>query len=553
MIAPSLLPMSDLTLEPLAGYNATKGSDGFFYDFEKAQRAADFFPQVLTHVKQSRYTRARQPFVLEPWQDELVRLIFGVVDGDGLRRYRTVYLEVPRKNGKTTLAAGLALYGLVADGEDGAECYCAAADRDQATLLFDVVVGMINQTELLSAEPLCKVRQSVKRVIYKNSYLKAISSDAHTKHGFNSHMIVCDELHAWKGRDLWDVLRTSTGARAQPLTIAITTAGHDKQSVCWEIHEYAEKVRDGKIDDPQFLPVLYTSEHNDDWKDPKVWEKANPNFGVSLAKEYMEAACKEATANPAYQNTFRRLHLNQWTSQATRWIDMDAWRKCGEYGHSKGLLVPWTEGQVVGGLDLSSTTDISAWCMVQRCENDQVRMNWRYYLPNETAERAEKTDGVPYRQWAEEGLLTLTNGNRIDYAKIEADILRDCDDYGIQSIGFDPWNADYMVQNLEREGLDMVSVRQGYASLSQPCKQFEAMIAAQELLHGGNPVTEWQADNVEVQTDVNGNIRPIKPQHAASGKRIDGIVAAIVALAVALAHEPPPVLDYYENHGLEMI
>jgi len=532
--------MHEMQFEPLAGYDAARDGNGYFYDAAKGQRAADFFPEMLTHVKQSRFTAAKSPFKLEPWQDEATRLIFGSVDKHGLRRYRTVYIEVPRKNGKTTWAAGLALFGLVADGEDGAECYCAAADRDQASLMYDVVAGMINNNEVLGNA--CDVRKSTKRVIYQGSYLKAISSDAHTKHGYNSHIIVCDEMHAWKGRDLWDVLKTSTGARSQPLIFIITTAGHDKQSICYELHEYAEKVRDGKIDDPTFLPMLYGSAESDDWESEKVWKSANPNYGVSLAPEYMAAQAKEAAANPSYQNTFRRLHLNQWTSQKTRWLDMSAWNGAPEQPVEFEQSSP-----VVGGIDLSTTTDLSAWAMVQRLENE-LRFKWRFYIPEASADRAEKTDGVPYRRWADMGFVTLTRGARIDYATIQADIMADAEAYQIRQIGFDPWNAEYMQQNLDAQGLEMISVRQGFASLSEPCKQLEAAIAESQIRHGANPVAEWNANNVEVETDANGNIRPVKPKHGSSGKRIDGIVAAVVALAVALtAPAPLPEVTSYDT------
>lgn len=548
MVALTDYPMHEMTFEPLAGYDAARDGDGYFYDPAKGQRACDFFPEMLSHVKASRFTRAKAPFELQPWQDEATRLMFGSVDKEGLRRYRIVYIEVPRKNGKTTWAAGLALLGLFGDGEDGAECYCAAADKDQASLLYDVVAGMIANNEVLANA--CQVRKSVKRVIYGNSYLRAISSDAHTKHGFNSHLIICDEMHAWKGRELWDVLKTSTGARAQPLIIVITTAGHDKTSVCWELHEYAEKVRDGKISDPTFLPILFSSEASDDWQDEKVWKKANPNYGISIAPEYMRTACREAMENPSYQNTFRRLHLNQWTSQKTRWLDMTKWEACGEYDDEPGPhLVEFDENlSVYGGLDLSSTTDISSFCLLQRDDTtNEIKMNWRFYLPEERAARAEKTDGVPYRLWADMGLVTLTSGSRIDYATIERDILADAEAYRVKQIGFDPWNADYLVQELDAAGLDMVSVRQGYASLSQPCKQLEAAIAEGVAEHGGNPVAEWQANNVEVESDANGNIRPVKPKHAASGKRIDGIVASVIALAVAMANPPERVVTSYKT------
>lgn len=537
-----LTPLSRVKLPKLAGYDSK--ASGWYYSQKLADRAVEFFPAMLTHVKSSRFTRAREPFKLQPWQELATRLMFGVVNKEGLRRYRNCYIEVPRKNGKTTWAAGLALYGLFCDGEQGAECYCAAASRDQARLLFDVCHGMIRQNKKLKTN--CKVRETYSRIIYQSSFLKAIPADAHTAHGFNSHFIVCDELHSWKGRDLYDVLKTSTGARAQSLMVAITTAGYDRNSICWELHEYARRVRDGDIDDQSFLPILYYAEESDDWKSEKTWKKANPNYGVSLAPEYMKQQAKEAEANPAYQNSFRRLHLDQWTSQQTRWINMDQWRACRATDHDFDRDKP-----VFGGLDLSTTTDITSWCMLQPTGEGYVA-RWRCFIPQDRADRAEQVDGVPYRQWINEGWVTATPGARVDYEYIYQAILDDAEEWGISFIGFDPWNAEYMQQRLSDEGLSMVKVRQGYQSLSEPCKHLEAAIATGKFDHGNNPVATTHADNIEVKEDPNRNIRPVKPEH--SNKRIDCIVAAIIALATALAasEEQQEAFDFYETHELEM-
>ena len=313
---------------PVAGFDPSLLMDGYHYDPALAQRAVDFFPELLRHTKNSRFTKANDAFRLEPWQDSIIRMLFGIVDDNNLRRFRTAYIEIPRKNGKTTLSAGIAAYGLFADQEAGAECYCAAATRDQAGLLFEVLSGMISKSEVLANA--CKVRKSVKRIIYGDSYLRAVSSDAHSLHGLNSHIVVADEVHAWTGggHDLWDVLSTGCASRAQPIMIAITTAGHDQTSKCYELHTYAKSVRDGTIDDPSFLPIVFGAEPGDDWKDPEVWAKANPNLGVSIPIEYLKQVCDQAIQNQSFQNSFRRLHLNQWTAQRNRWLNMDAWRAC---------------------------------------------------------------------------------------------------------------------------------------------------------------------------------------------------------------------------------
>jgi len=317
-------------LPTLAGFDPNRLMDGYRFDLEKAKRAVSFFPNVLSHVKNSRFTRANTPFVLQEWQEILLLLLFGVVDDEGLRRFRTAYIEIPRKNGKTTLSAGIALLGLFSDREAGAEVYCAASTRDQAGLLFEITAGMVQKSELLSKES--TVKKSVKRIVYRDSYLRAVASDSHALHGLNSHVVVADEVHAWTqgGHELWDVLATGCASRAQPIMLGITTAGFDQQSKCYELHEYAKKVRDGHIDDASFLPVVYGAEPDEDWKDPAIWKKANPNLGVSLPIEYLQQVCDQAGNNPSFQNAFRRLHLNQWTSQRTRWLTMEAWDACEE-------------------------------------------------------------------------------------------------------------------------------------------------------------------------------------------------------------------------------
>ena len=319
-------------LPHVAGFDPNRLQGDYVYDEEKGDRAVSFFSDVLQHVKNSRFTKAGDPFTLEPWQQDIVRLMFGCADRKGLRRFRQSYVEIPRKNGKTSLCAGIAIYGLYCDKEAGAECYCAAATRDQASLLFDLAAGMVRKSEILLNAPGSKIKQSIKRINYGDSYLRAVASDAHGLHGQHAHMVLADEVHAWVqgGHELWDTLETGTAARGQALMIGITTAGHDKESKCYELHQYAEGVRDGKIDDPTFLPVVYGAQPGDDWTDPEVWAKANPNLNVSIPIEYLKQKCHQAQANPSFENTFKRLHLNMWTQQRTRWLNMEAWDQCGQ-------------------------------------------------------------------------------------------------------------------------------------------------------------------------------------------------------------------------------
>ncbi|HOX23422.1 MAG TPA: terminase large subunit, partial [Elusimicrobiales bacterium] len=294
------------------------------FDAKAARKAERFFELYLTHVKGE---WAGMPFKLERWQREIVRTLFGWKRPDGTRRYRTCYIEIPRKNGKSSLCAGLALYLLMADREPSAEVYSAAADREQASIIFDIAKSMVSVSNELNL----RLKVFRKAIAYNKamSSYKVLSADAYTKHGLNAHGIIFDELHAQPNRELWDVLATSTGARTQPLTVAITTAGFDRSSICWELHEYARRIKEGVIEDDSFLPVIYAADEGDDWRDPKTWRKANPNIGVSISEDYLKRECAKAENIPAYENTFRRLHLNQWTQQESRWLPMSAWEACG--------------------------------------------------------------------------------------------------------------------------------------------------------------------------------------------------------------------------------
>jgi len=288
--------------------SGASASPDYWFDKQAADDAVWFFENCLTHIKGK---WAGQPLLLAPWQGQFIRDLFGWKRKDGTRKYRTAYVEVPRKNGKSTLCAGIALLLLFADNEPGAEIYSAAADRQQAGIVFSVAKEMLARSADLAG--MANAYQSSIAVPATASSYRAISADAFTKHGLNSHGVIFDELHAQKNRELWDVLTTSTGSREQPLVVAITTAGHDKHSICWEQHDYAVKVRDGVIDDPAFLPVIFAADEEADWTDEKVWQQANPNLDISLSRDYLRAECKRAQEVPAYENTFRRLHLNQWT------------------------------------------------------------------------------------------------------------------------------------------------------------------------------------------------------------------------------------------------
>lgn len=498
------------------------------YDEDKANKAIKFI-SALKHTK-GRW--AGDPFQLLGWQvKDVLEPLFGTVDENGHRLYRKCYVEVPKKNGKSELGAAVALYLLMADGEFGAEIYSAACDRDQASIVFNVAAYMVEQEEGLDKR--LKVLRSTKRIIYPatNSFYHVLSADAYTKHGYNIHGCIFDELHAQPNRELWDVLTEGSGdARTQPLIFVITTAGYDRNSICYEVHEYARKVKEGIIEDPHFLPVLYGLPEDEDWRDERNWKKVNPSLGQIIPIEKLRASFKEAENIPAKQNLFRRLRLNQWTKQETRFIPMEFWDRCSKKSSVKKL-----KGKTCyGGLDLASSVDIAAFAKVFPDEDGYFDVLMRFWIPEENILERALRDKVPYDVWVEEGWIRATPGNVIDYQAIELDILKDTEIYQVEEIAYDRWGAVQITQDFEAEGITVVPFGQGYKSMSPPTKELLKLVMSQKIRHGGNPVLRWMADNMMVTMDPAENLKPDKKK---STERIDGIVAMIMALDRALRHE----------------
>jgi phage terminase large subunit-like protein len=490
---------------------------GFWFDESAADRAVQFFAKCLTHGKGE---WAGQPLTLSPWQEnEIIRPLFGWKRADGTRKYRTMYCQIPRKAGKSTLAAGIALYLLFADGEPGAEIYGAAADREQARIVFDMAKGMIDASTPLR-DRATPYKSSIVIPSTASSY-KVLSSDAHTKHGFSAHGIIIDEVHALPNRDLWDVLTTSTGARRQPLTVAITTAGYDRHSLCYELYDYACRVRDGVIDDPGFLPVIYEAGKDDDWTLPATWHKAHPGLGVSVKEEYFAAECAKAQQLPSYENTFKRLLLNIWTESSTRWIPADLWDACGgEQPDLDGL-------HCYAGLDLASTTDIAALVLAFPIDG-VVFLKCLFFVPEEGVKRRSERDHIDYATWIREGHIIATEGAVIDYDVIRATINTLAEQYQIKEIAIDRWNATQISTQLAGDGFDMIGHGQGFASLSAPTKELERRVLSRQINHGANPVLAWMASNVQIEQDAAGNMKPSKSK---STSRIDGIAATLMSLS----------------------
>ncbi len=504
-------------IQNIPGYDPVATAGDCYFDESAAQKALDFFPECLTHVKGD---LAGQPFDLEPWEASVIANLFGWKRPDGSRRYREALIYVPRKNGKTTLAGGLVNLVLFCDKEPGAEIYSAAADRSQAALVFDQASGMVKQEpELLKRAQV--FRKAIALRDGSGSY-KPISSDAHTKHGYNAHLAVIDELHAQPNDELVNVLETSVGSRRQPLVIHITTADFDRPSVCNEKHEWACKVRDGELADPSFLPVIYETHKDADWGSLEVWKSANPCLGQSLKMEYLERQYLKAQERPSFENTFKRLHLNMKTEQAERWLRLADWDDCG--GLERESLTGMT---CFGGIDLASTSDLAALALYfpEVC----ALLQW-FWVPADNAHDREKRDKVKYETWGRQGWITLTPGNVIDLGTILADVIALGFVYNIEGIAMDRWGSIQMQQDLMKQDFDVAPFGQGWASMTSPSKEFEVLIVSGRLQHDANPVMRWNVGNVAIERDAADNIKPSKKR---SPEKIDGVVASVMAVGRA--------------------
>jgi len=478
------------------------------------------FINRLTHTK-GRFAGER--FNLRPWQRRIVRELFRK-RADGLRRYRTCLLMLPRKNGKTELAAAIALYGLLGDGESGAEVYSAAADRDQAAICFNVAAQMVrNDPELDRA---CYVVDSQKRIVHRKtgSVYRAISAESATKHGYNASMVVYDELHAaGTNRDLYDVLSTSMGARKQPLFLVISTAGYDRHSILWELYSHAKNVAERPAIDPSFLPIIYEAPAGADWTSRRVWRKANPALGDFRSLEDMAILCARAREIPAQENNFRRLYLNQWTEQASRWLSLASWDACLAPPRS-----PLAKRRCYVGMDLSTTTDLTALVAVFPDAGGGFDVIARFFVPADRIRERSRRDHVPYDEWARQGFITATEGDSVDYEAVRRELAAWAAAYDVITVAHDPWNATELTRRLtEVDGLVCVPIRQGFASLSAPTKSLEPFILSRRLRHDGQPVLRWCVSNTAVDSDAAGNLKPSKTK---SHERIDGVVALIMAV-----------------------
>lgn len=508
--------------------------------------AADFavsFIECLCHTKG---TWAGKPFELIDWQEKIIRDIFGTLKPNGYRQFNTAYIEIPKKQGKSELAAAVSLLLCCADGEERAEVYGCAADRQQATIVFDVAADMVRMNPALKKR--VKILASQKRIIYQptNSFYQVLSADAYSKHGFNVSGVIFDELHTQPNRKLYDVMTKGSGdARTQPLYFLITTAGTDTHSICYEIHQKALDIMSGRKHDPTFYPVIYGSKESDDWTDPSIWKKANPSLGITVSIDKVKAAFNSAKENPAEENTFRQLRLNQWVKQSVRWMPMDKWDACAFPVDERAL-----EGRVCyGGLDLSSSTDITAFVLVfpPEDESEGFTILPHFWIPEDNVDLRVRRDHVPYDIWKKQGYLETTEGNVIHYGYIEQFIDDLGKKYNIREIAFDRWGAVQMVQNLEGLGFTVVPFGQGFKDMSPTTKELMKLTLEKKIAHGGHPVLRWMMDNIFIRTDPAGNIKPDK---AKSTEKIDGVVATIMALDRAIRNEGETGDSIYDERGL---
>ncbi len=538
------IPLVEL-IKTLPGYDPFDDDFGYYFDGMAAENAIDWIEYYCTFTKGEWSGR---PLLLEPWQKAFVANLFGWKSiNDNTRRYREVFLYVPRKNGKTEIMGAIANLVLFCDKEEGAEIYSAAAEQEQAKIVWNVSAKMIRAKESLTN----LTKLYTKSIVHPKteSFYKYITADAKTKHGFNTHCALVDELHAQANEELVDVIETSMGARNQPLLIYMTTADFDKPSICNKILDRAQKIRDGVFKDPAFLPIIYEAlKDTDDWKDPEVWKRCNPNFGVSLKPAYFQRKFEKAQNEPSFENTFKRLHLNMKTEQANRWLKLEDWDgSCPAWNRAE-MLQKLKGRPCYGGLDLSSTIDTTSLVLIFP-EDDFVCIPW-IWIPEETAAKKEKDDKVPYRLWKSQGFIETTPGNRIDYSYIQKLIIDLDRDYDIQALGFDPYNAAQLSISLhETHGVPMFRHQQGFLSMNEPSKRVEADIAKKILNHGHNPVLRWMAGNVAIKEDPAGNIKPDKIK---SFEKIDGIVALVMAYGCYLQDEGDKISPY-QNKDLSFI
>ena len=514
---------------------------GWIFDRKAADRALNFFG-FLNHGNGKDF--AGRPFVLEGWQAFGIYNKYGWKKADGRRRFLYGYLDVARKNGKTTLAAGEDLYLLGADGEPSAEIYSVATKRDQASIALKEAKNILKYSRRLRDH--YQTLAHAITVEQAGASFRSLSSDSSTLDGLNPHGVTVDEFHAHRDSGLIDVMRSAMGSRSQPMMNIITTAGFNKQGPCFAFRDVAIKVLNGVMDQDDLFIQIFTLDDVDDHENPAVWRKANPNLGVSLRPDFLEGELVAAQNNPSNLTNFLTKHMNRWVDAAQTWIPDADFMACNH-----GTVEPEPGAMCWGGLDLSSNRDITALAFAFRTARG-VAFWWRFYIPADNVQQRVKRDRVPYDVWIRQGWLTTTPGNVTDYNFIKADVVNFCERWDVQMIAFDRWNSSQLVIDLTEQGIPMDGFGQGFGSMSAPTKEWERLVLTDQMNHGGNPVVRWMQSNVALQRDAAGNIKPDK---AKSIEKIDGIVAAIMALGAMMdgKSKEPDINKIYKDQGIRTL
>ena len=515
----------------------------YVWDQAKADHAVSFI-QMLRHTKGQ---MAGKPFTLSPFQVYFVSELFGWQRKDGGRRFRKCYLEIARKNGKTELAAAIAVYCFVCDQEYGAEIYTAATTRDQARIAFETAKVFLKYAKSDSAaiNKLVSVLKYNFNIPYRNTKFEAVSADADTLDGLNPHCAIIDEYHAHKTSDVLEVMETGMGSRSQPLLCITTTAGFNRESPCYHFRKVCIDILEQRKIDETVFPLIFAMDDDDDWQDQNNWNKANPNLGLTPYMDYMEGQFQKAiNEGSAKQIQFLTKNLNVWTSTSSVWIQQ-SYITDARYQYSADAL---NGLRCFAGLDLASTRDICAFVLVFPVQRgiDKPHIISHFFCPAENVRERSLADGVPYVQWEQDGYLTMTEGNVTDYDFILKHINELSLRYRIEAIAFDRWNASQLVIQLTNDGAKMIPFGQGFVSMSAPTKELEKLFLSSGLTHDANPVMEWMLSNVLLRFDPAGNIKIDK---AKSTEKVDGPVAAVMAYAQIMLTEGPTVYQSDDRQG----
>lgn len=508
---------------------------GWHFDRRAALRANGF----IERLKHTKGEWAGSRFRLEPWQHFVLWNIFGWKNADGTRRFRYAYIEIARKNGKTALSAGVGLYMLFADGESRPEVYSAATVKDQAKICFADAVEIVRATDL--KHYLTPFRNSIVYEV-RGGMMKPLSSDYGTHDGLNPSCGIIDEFHAHRDSGMFDVIKSAFGARRQPLMFIITTAGFNKSGACYAYRENVIKVLREVNEDDTLFGIIYTLDTNEEWDDPRMWIKSNPNLGVSLSADYLADQVRDARNRPEAVRNVMTKNLNLWVDAERTWILDDAWQKCVGTTSPDELrgCACW------GGLDLSNVSDITAYVLLFH-ENDRFQPVPYFWIPEERMLEKIRRENINYDRWVAGGYVTVTPGNVIDYDFVKADILRRTAEYDLRSSAYDRWNASQTIIDLQNEGMTCNPFGQGYGSMSAPTREFEKLVLTGRIEHFGNPVLRWMLASTVVKSDPAGNIKPDKER---STQKIDGIIASIMALGEWMTAQAADERNPYENRGL---